>query len=132
MYKRQYEDYPDCENIFDLEADIEVSDRDVTPYESVADFDREADFQSPPADTQNNAQSATNATATGQAATAQDADEQDGSESERPEVAYDVKSNYFQVRIDVEAEGIRLTQYTLFERDADGQTRVIYRSRDTL
>ena len=127
-----YEDYPDCENIFDLEADIEVSDRDVTPYESVADFDREADFQSPPADTQNNAQSATNATATGQAATAQDADEQDGSESERPEVAYDVKSNYFQVRIDVEAEGIRLTQYTLFERDADGQTRVIYRSRDTL
>lgn len=103
-----YEDYPDCEDIFDLEAEsapnaIGGADRDLTPYESVPLFDAEVD-------------------------TAGTDDEivPGGPNS------YGVTSNYFQVRIDVEAEGIRLFQYTLFERDDEGRTRVLYRSRDTL
>lgn len=103
-----YEDYPECENIFDLEADDSVdaiggADRDLTPYESVPLFDAEVDTA--------------------------------GTDEEivpGGAGSYGVASNYFQVRIDVEAEGVRLSQYTLFERDAEGRTRVLYRSRDTL
>ena len=47
------------------------------------------------------------------------------------DVGYDVRSDYFQVRIDIIAESARLTQYTLFERDAEGRSRVLYRSRRT-
>ena len=120
-----YEDYPDCEDIFDLEAeDVEVSEKDVTPYETPADFDAAASLQ---ADT--NTENATD-TNTAQAETTNTAE--DGDASQRPDVLYDVKSNYFQVRIDVEAEGIRLTQYTLLQRDDEGRTRVVYRSRDAL
>jgi len=49
-----------------------------------------------------------------------------------PPGTYDVRSDYFQVRIDVEADGIKLSQYTLFERNGEGATRVVNRSRDTL
>lgn len=100
-----YEDYPDCEDIFDLDADdapqtLEGENREVVPYETLEDF--QVELALPP-------------------------------EAEFPEdIVMDVKTNYFQVRIDVEAEGIRLSQYTLFERDDSGRTRVIYRSRDTL
>ena len=119
-----YEDYPQCENIFDLDAEIAVEGKDVTPYESRADFDTAAAFDPDPQanNNDNNAQVA----ATENTATAND------SVNSRPDVAYDVRSSFFQVRIDVEAEGIRLTQYTLLERGESGQTRVIYRSRDTL
>ena len=120
-----YEDYPDCEDIFDLEAEeVEVSENDITHYEKIDDFNDRADLQS---DT--SAENATN-TNTSQAAST----DTDGNEtaSERPEVDIGVTSNYFQVRIDVEAEGIRLTQYTLLQRDDEGRTRVVYRSRDAL
>lgn len=99
-----YEDYPDCENIFDLEPDnaaqtVQGADRDVTPWETTDSF----------------------------------ADEVPLEENETlADVVIDVKSSYFQVRINVEAEGIRLSQYTLLERDGSGRTKVIYRSRDTL
>jgi type II secretory pathway component PulK len=101
-----YEDYPDCENIFDLAPEKGVDaiggdERDVTPFESTLLFDQRMDS----ADT--------------------------GAES-APAGTYDVRSNYFQVRIDVAAEGITLSQYTLFERNNEGKTRVLYRSRDTL
>lgn len=101
-----YEDYPECEDIFDLSADdgpdtLAGADRDLEPYESTLLFDQQVDS----ADT--------------------------GAES-APKGSYDVRSNYFQVRIDVAAEGIKMSQYTLFERDAEGKTRVLYRSRDTL
>ena len=43
-----------------------------------------------------------------------------------------VTSRYFEVRIDVIAEGLRLSQFTLFERDEEGRTRVIRRARDTI
>ena len=120
-----YEDYPECEDIFDLEAEeIEVSEKDVTPFETPAEFDQAADLQ---ADTNAENATDTNAAPAENTNTAQDADA-----SQRPEVEYDVKSNYFQVRIDVEAEGIRLTQYTLLQRDGEGRTRVVYRSRDAL
>ena len=98
-----YEDYPECENIFDLSAEepegLVEGDQDTTPYETPEDFDEGLALDP---------------------------------EENVADVAYDVKSNYFQVRIDVEAEGITLSQYTLFERNDSGQTKVIYRSRDTL
>lgn len=100
-----YEDYPECEDIFDLAADdgpeTLVEERDLTPYESTLLFDQQVDSA-------------------------------DSGEEVAPPGSYDVKSRYFQVRIDVEAEGIKLSQYTLFERDGEGKTRVLYRSRDTL
>ena len=101
-----YEDYPECEDIFDLAADDAPEtfqageERDVTPYETKEDF----------------------ITGLGSTIPA----------DEFLQVDYDVKSSYFQVRIDVEAEGIRLSQFTLFERDGSGRTRVVSRSRDTL
>jgi general secretion pathway protein K len=100
-----YEDYPECENIFDLAADdgpeALIEERDLTPYESTLLFDQQVDSA-------------------------------DSGEQVAPAGSYDVKSRYFQVRIDVEAEGIKLSQYTLFERNGEGKTRVLYRSRDTL
>lgn len=100
-----YEDYPKCENIFDLAADdgpdTLVSERDLQPYESTLLFEQQVD----------SADSGANVAAKG---------------------SYDINSNYFQVRIDVEAEGISLSQFTLLERNAEGKTRVLYRSRDTL
>ncbi|MGQ7846524.1 type II secretion system minor pseudopilin GspK [Granulosicoccus sp. 3-233] len=101
-----YEDYPECEDIFDLSADdgpetLAGAGRDLEPYESTLLFDQEVDSA-------------------------------DTGEESAPAGSYDVRSSYFQVRIDVEAEGIKMSQYTLFERDAEGKTRVLYRSRDTL
>jgi len=100
-----YEDYPACEDIFDLEPEDTTSAlggaaRSYEPYESTQEFDND----------------------TGAAAGVEVA----------PPGTYNVISNYFQMRIDIEAEGAVVTQYTLFERNNDGQTRVIYRSRDTL
>jgi len=100
-----YEDYPDCEDIFDLDAETDANAlggeaRDFTPYESTLDFDSEAGVG--------------------------------GGEEVAPPGTYGVASNYFQMRIDIEAEGAVVTQYSIFERNPDGQTRVIYRSRDTL
>lgn len=99
-----YEDYPECEDIFDLDADdgpeTLVEERDLTPYESILLFDDEA------------------APGSG--------------EQVAPPGTYDVWSSYFQVRIDVGTDGINLSQYTLLERDQEGKTRVVYRARDTL
>lgn len=102
-----FEDYPECENIFDLEADdapatFGGADRDLTPYESKLLFEQAMDA----ADT--------------------------GADVAEDKNSYDVRSRYFQVRIDVAAEGIKMSQFTLFERNDEGKTRVIYRSRDTL
>ncbi|MBX2878810.1 MAG: type II secretion system minor pseudopilin GspK [Granulosicoccus sp.] len=102
-----YADYPECEDIFDLTRDdgpeTFIQDRDLTPYLSKLEF--EADVPTP-------------------------GDQE--IELAAPPISYDVFSSYFQVRIDVEAEGIKLTQYTLLERNNEGKTRVLYRSRDTL
>ena len=98
-----YEDYPECEDIFDLDADdapVSVEPVDVTPYETIDAFVADVALTDP--------------------------------DKKVADVAFDVKSSYFQVRIDVEAEGIRLSQYALLERDGSGRTRVLYRSRDTL
>ena len=100
-----YEDYPECENIFDLEAEapqsLEDGQADLTPFESAEDFINEVPRTDP-------------------------------EDEVAIDVAFDTSSNYFQVRINVEAEGITLSQFTLLERDAEGRTRVVYRSRDTL
>lgn len=101
-----YEDYPACEDIFDLSADDApeslVADQERQPYESKLLF-------------------------------AEEADPGGGNGLELgPETGYDVRSDYFQLRIDVLTEAVRLSQYTLFQRDAEGRTRVLYRSRDTL
>jgi len=98
-----YEDYPACENFFDLEAE-EVADtltdeRDTGAYESTLDFDSEAAVESG---------------------------------AEISATAYDVFSRYFQVRIDIAMEGVTLSQYTLMERDDEGKVRVVSRLRDVL
>lgn len=100
-----YEDYPECEDIFSLEAEegpdsLGGETRDLTPYNSVLDFDTEAAPES--------------------------------GEEVAPAGTYDVRSRFFQIRIDVLSEAASISQYTLFERDSEGKTRVIYRSRDTL
>jgi len=103
-----YEDYPECENIFDLTRDDGpdgLAQEDVLlPYESKLLFANEAD----PA----NSGSQLGPTP--------------GADS------YDVQSQYYQVRIDIAAEGLVLTQYTLMHREESGRTRVIFRARDTL
>ncbi|PIE36671.1 MAG: hypothetical protein CSA54_03760, partial [Gammaproteobacteria bacterium] len=76
--------------------DTLFSERDLSPFESIDQFNAELSGDPPPEDT------------------------------------YDVRSNWYEVRINVEAEGIVLSQYTLFERGDDGKSRVVRRSRDTL
>jgi general secretion pathway protein K len=99
-----YEDYPECEDIFDLDAKegpaTFTSNRDLTPYESVTLFDAAA---APGAGTE-----------------------------VAPPGSYDVQSRYYQVRIDMATEGLSLSQFTLLERQDDGRVKVISRSRDTL
>ena len=101
-----YEDYPECEDIFDLATDDApdalVADQERLPYESTLVFAEEAD------------PGGGNGLDLG------------------PDSGYDVRSDYFQLRIDVLTEALRLSQYTLFERDEQGRTRVLYRSRDTI
>ncbi len=100
-----YEDYPECENIFDLDAE-EAPDslggdaKTFEPYLSTLDFDAEA---APGA-----------------------------GDEVAPAGSYGVTSNYFQIRIDVLSEAASISQYTLLERNNEGKTRVVYRSRDTL
>lgn len=101
-----YEDYPVCENIFDLAAEeVEgalTQDRDYTPYVSTLEFE-------------------------------EDADPGGGSGeliAEAGTIA--VTSRYYQVRIDIAMEGVTVSQYTLMERDPEGRVKVISRSRDAL
>ncbi len=100
-----YEDYPQCEDIFDLAAEgpdsLTGDARDTTPYESTLLFDDEAD------------PGGGNGIDLG------------------PPGSYDVRSDYFQVRIDVITETLQLSQYSVFVRDGEGRTEVLYRSRDT-
>jgi len=100
-----YEDYPECEDIFDLAADdgpdTLEQERDLTPYESTLLFDQAVDSA-------------------------------DSGNAIAPAGSYSVQSSYFQVRIDVATDGIKLSQYTLFERSNEGKTRVIFRARDAL
>jgi len=99
-----YEDYPTCENIFDLEAEESAEtleeDRDITPYESVLIFEDDAAPES--------------------------------GEEVAPPNTLTVQSDYFQVRIDVAGENVALSQFTLMKRDDTGRTKVIMRARDTL
>ena len=113
-----YEDYPECEDIFDLTPDdgpetIE-EDRDLQPYANVEAFRREAVGAEPPPETRS--------------AETQEFDQAlaDGA------VPISVSSRWFEVRIDIIAEGLRLSQFTLFERDDEGRTRIVRRARDTI
>jgi len=101
----KYEDYPECEDIFDLAAeetapDALAQDEELTPYLSVLEFEDDA------------------APGSG--------------EQVAPPNTLDVRSRYFQVRVDVSGESATLSQYSLLERDDAGRSRVIFRSRDTL
>jgi len=100
-----YEDYPECENIFDLDVEdapdsLGGDAKTYEPYLSTLDFDSEAG--------------------------------QGSGEEVAPAGSYGVTSNYFQIRIDVLSEAASISQYTLLERNSEGKTRVVYRSRDTL
>lgn len=99
-----YADYPACENIFDLEA-TETADT-LEQNRDTTPYESTLIFE--------------------------DSAAPESGESIGEPGSYDVRSRFFQVRIDVTTEGIKLTQYTLLERDADGKTRIVRRSRDTL
>ena len=99
----KYEDYPECEDIFDLaaeETEVLGEAADLTPYLFVQEFISEAS-----ADT--------------------------GDEVVPPN-SISVSSRYFQIRVDVLGDTAKLTQYSLLERDDSGRSKVIFRSRDTL
>lgn len=97
-----YEDYPECEDIFDLDAEETagsiLQDDELLPYESVLLFDEEA---APGA-----------------------------GDEVAPAGSYDVQSRYYQLRIDMATEGLAISQFTLLERQDDGKVRVLSRSRD--
>lgn len=100
-----YEDYPDCEDIFDLEADDApdtlAEAEELPPYLFVQAFIDEAAPES------------------GEAVVAN-------------ENSLTVRSRYFQIRVDVTGGSATLTQYSLLERDGEGRSKVVYRARDTL
>ena len=100
-----YEDYPECEDIFSLDVE-EGPEAFGGDTRDLTPYASTLDFDS-------------------------EADQGSGEEV-APPGSYDVRSRYFQVRIDVISEAALISQYTLFERDTEGRTRVIYRSRDTL
>ena len=99
-----YADYPECEDIFDLAVD-----------DAPDTLEQERDL-----------------TPYESTLLFEDSAAPESGESIAPPGSYGVRSSYFQVRIDVATDGIALSQYTLMERDDEGRTRVIYRSRDTL
>ena len=121
-----YEDYPECEDLFDLSSDdgpetIE-QDRDLQPYRSVQEFVTLAEGGAPPASGEDAAGGQNLPT--------------EGAGGTPPGggagVPIGVSSRWFEVRIDVIVEGLRLSQFTLFERDDEGRTRIVRRTRDTL
>lgn len=101
----KYEDYPECENIFDLAAEETAADgiaqdEELQPYLSVLDFEAEAGVES--------------------------------GEAVAPPNSISVSSQYFQIRIDVTGENAMMTQYSLLRRDEKGRSKVVFRSRDSL
>ena len=133
-----YEDYPECEDIFDLDVEegpeTLQEERDLEPYLSVRQF---IDV--------NGGEPASAEGQQGQPAQGSDATpgvddqglpigSQASGESGTPAgtVELAVASRFFEARIDVIAEGLRLSQFTLFERDDEGRTRIVRRTRDTL
>lgn len=100
-----YEDYPACEDIFDLSADDApdtiAEEVELSPYLSVLDFESEAAVES-------------------------------GEALVEGSVTLTVRSRYFQIRVDVTGGAATLTQYSLLERDGEGRSKVISRARDTL
>ena len=125
-----YEDYPECEDIFDLTADdgpeTLEAERDLQPYLSVEQFRQEAAGVAPP-------ESGTPETPTeGRVVDADGNVTTEGVAPPADAVAMSVSSRWFEVRIDVIAEGLRLSQFALLERDDEGRTRIVRRSRDTI
>jgi len=126
-----YEDYPECEDIFDLDAEATetLAEQDeLTPYPSVEAFRAEAGGLVPP-DPED--------------AAAPDEPEQEPTpridangnvipEPEDSAIPLSVASEWYEVRIDVIAEGLRLSQFSLLQRDGEGRTRIVRRSRDTI
>ncbi len=100
-----YEDYPACEDIFSLEVE-DAAESLSGEDRDLTPYNSTLDFDSEAA--------------------------VESGEEVAPAGTYDVRSRFFQVRIDVLSEAASISQYTLFERDSEGKTRVIYRSRDTL
>jgi len=126
-----YEDYPECEDIFDLDAEATetLAEQDeLTPYPSVEAFRAEAGGLVPP-DPED--------------AAAPDEPEEEPTpridangnvipEPEDSAIPLSVASEWYEVRIDVIAEGLRLSQFSLLQRDGEGRTRIVRRSRDTI
>ena len=126
-----YEDYPECEDIFDLEAEATeslVAQDELTPYLSVEEFRREAAGVAPPDE------STAQPNPDGQETPPPNIDA-DGNVISDPadvQIPLSVTSDWYEVRIDVSTENLRLSQFTLFQRDGEGRTRIVRRSRDTI
>lgn len=128
-----YEDYPECEDIFDLSADDDgpetiETDRDLQPWTSVQRFIADAGGEAPSEGEPN---------PTGEqppinSVTGLPREDPGGPGVGDGNVLMSVSSRYFEARIDVIAEGLRLSQFTLFERDDAGRTRIVRRARDTI
>lgn len=99
-----YADYPACEDIFDLEA--EEAPETLEDERDLSPYESTLLFEDEAAP--------------------------ESGEEVAPPGTYDVKSRYYQLRIDVVSENLSITQYSLFEREDNGKTRIIYRARDAL
>nr|MBX2879465.1 general secretion pathway protein GspK [Granulosicoccus sp.] len=99
-----YSDYPDCENIFDLAA--EETSNTLEDQRDTTPYESTLIFEDSAAP-------------------------ESGEQIAEPG-SYDVRSNYYQVRIDVTTEGVKLTQYTLLRRDPEGRSEIVRRSIDAL
>lgn len=99
-----YSDYPDCENIFDLAA--EETSNTLEDQRDTTPYESTLIFEDSAAP-------------------------ESGEQIAEPG-SYDVRSDYYQVRIDVTTEGVKLTQYTLLRRDPEGRSEIVRRSIDAL
>ena len=127
-----YEDYPECEDIFDLDVEegpeTLQEERDLEPYLSVRQF---IDVNGgEPASAEGQQQQQQEQLGPDGLPIEQEASGEGGTPAGTVELA--VASRFFEARIDVIAEGLRLSQFTLFERDDEGRTRIVRRTRDTL
>lgn len=101
----KYADYPACEDIFDLDAEETAPDA-LAQDEELEPYLFVQEFIS-------------------------EASADTGDEVVPPN-SISVSSQYFQIRVDVTGESAKITQYSLLERDNEGRSKVIFRSRDTL
>lgn len=132
-----YEDYPECEDLFDLSADPSAgitTGQNYTPFEDKQDFVGEAESLM-----NSGGSGSGTGTSAGNTATSGSGGNNSGSSGSGnnpvfdPAVNFGVTSEYFQLRVEINSESVQLVQYSLFHRSpTEGTSTVLYRSQDTL